>query len=152
MEWQDLLLSGWDMYPWWSSLCFDFEVTVCMIVASHLGVECKAPPPSYFETPCFVWLGACGRLWQKDSRWISSNNHRRFPTGPALHSCLGFVFLLPRHFALHHWLYIYMYILYPPACWILKVNRYAWNPIGMPWEVFRFSSLSSSETFFSRCS
>lgn len=49
----------WDMNVLISlgtALCFtySFMVTFCMIVASHLGVECKAPPPSYFETPCFV--------------------------------------------------------------------------------------------------
>ncbi|CAK9115289.1 unnamed protein product [Durusdinium trenchii] len=40
-----------------TALCFaySFMVTFCMIIASHVaGIECKAPPPSYFETPCFV--------------------------------------------------------------------------------------------------
>ena len=34
-----------------------------MIVASHLGLDCKAPPASYFETPCFVklWLEGAGQ-------------------------------------------------------------------------------------------
>lgn len=44
-------------FPPWTHL-FPAEVTFCMIVASHLGLDCKAPPASYFETPCFVklWL------------------------------------------------------------------------------------------------
>ena len=49
----------WDMNVLISlgtALCFaySFMVTFCMIVASHLGLDCKAPPASYFETPCFV--------------------------------------------------------------------------------------------------
>ncbi|CAK9003625.1 Copper-transporting ATPase HMA4 (Protein HEAVY METAL ATPASE 4) (OsHMA4) [Durusdinium trenchii] len=50
----------WDMNVLISlgtALCFaySFMVTFCMIIASHVaGIECKAPPPSYFETPCFV--------------------------------------------------------------------------------------------------
>ena len=37
-----------------------------MIIASQVvGIKCKAPPPSYFETPCLVWLGFCLVMWVK---------------------------------------------------------------------------------------
>lgn len=39
-----------------TALCFSYSIMVVffMVIANHMGVECKAPPASYFETPCFV--------------------------------------------------------------------------------------------------
>ncbi|CAJ1345387.1 unnamed protein product [Effrenium voratum] len=57
-----VMIGVWDMNVLISlgtALCFLYSLMVMlfMIVAFHIGgstMDCKAPPPSYFETPCFV--------------------------------------------------------------------------------------------------